>query len=175
MRPVHRRVAAWKRECNLPTVFEPAEPDLRRALAAVRRVFGQSAEVIALDDHQSFELHHVALPLPRVAAAAAQARAYYGGVLGLTETSTDTPSGTPVGRGGIWFRGGSLRLHLTVTDRFRPTRTAHPGIQVRDLAALAARLRGRGLAVQPDQDFPGYQRFLTADPFGNRLEFLQLP
>lgn len=102
--------------------------------------------------------------------AEAQARAYYGELLGLTEI--DKP---PVlaARGGAWFRAGGLELHLGVEDPFAPARKAHPGILVDDLESLVECLRAAGETVQPDTDFPGMRRFYTADPFGNRLEFLQ--
>lgn len=76
-------------------------------------------------------------------------------------------------RGGVWFRAGGVELHLGVEIDFRPARKAHPGILVTDLDGLAARLAAAG--VQPDWDgeFPGHRRCYAADPFGNRLEFLQ--
>ena len=37
----------------------------------------------------------------------------------------------------------------------------------------AARLRAVGAPVLFDTDFPGMRRFYSADPLGNRLEFLQ--
>lgn len=115
-----------------------------------------------------WSLHHVQIAMPR--GAEARARAFYGDLLGLTEI--DKP---PVlaARGGAWFRGGGLELHLGVEEPFAPAKKAHPGILTDDLDALAERLRAAGEAVQPDGDFPGMRRFYTADPFGNRLEFLE--
>lgn len=55
---------------------------------------------------------------------------------------------------------------------FRPQRKAHPGILVADLDALATRLRGDGIAVDWDDNFPGMRRFYAHDNNGNRLEFL---
>ena len=42
-----------------------------------------------------------------------------------------------------------------------------------DSQALAARLEAAGVEVAWDDDFPGHRRFYAADPFGNRLEFLE--
>jgi hypothetical protein len=39
--------------------------------------------------------------------------------------------------------------------------------------ALARRLEEAGYPATWDGDFPGHDRFCSADPFGNRLEFLQ--
>lgn len=113
-------------------------------------------------------LHHVQLAIPPGSEAAC--RAFWGGVLGLTEI--DKPA-TLAGRGGCWFRGGGLEIHLGVEAAFVPAAKAHPGIEVDDLQALAERLAAAGASVLWDGDFPGYDRFYSADPFGNRLEFLQ--
>jgi catechol 2,3-dioxygenase-like lactoylglutathione lyase family enzyme len=119
------------------------------------------------DQASAFALHHVQLCMPRGAEAAA--RDFYAGVLGLAEI-TKPPA--LAARGGVWFRAGTLELHLGVEDDFQPARKAHPGILVDDLDGLDARLRAHGLQPRPDENFPGYRRFYLDDCFGNRLEFL---
>jgi catechol 2,3-dioxygenase-like lactoylglutathione lyase family enzyme len=113
-------------------------------------------------------LHHMQLAMP--AGAEENARAFFVGVLGMTEV--DKP---PVlaARGGAWFRSGGLELHLGVEEDFRPARKGHPGILVSDLDAVVDRLRAAGQDVRWDGDFPGFRRIYAHDPFGNRLEFLQ--
>jgi catechol 2,3-dioxygenase-like lactoylglutathione lyase family enzyme len=113
-------------------------------------------------------LHHAQLAMP--AGAEPQVRAFYGGILGMTEL--DKP---PVlaARGGCWFRSGALELHLGVERDFSPARKAHPGMLVSDIDALAARLTASGVDVEWDDEFPGHRRFYAHDPLGNRLEFLQ--
>jgi catechol 2,3-dioxygenase-like lactoylglutathione lyase family enzyme len=113
-------------------------------------------------------LHHAQLAMP--AGAEPAVRAFYGGILGMTEL--DKP---PVlaARGGCWFRSGALELHLGVERDFRPARKAHPGMLVSDIDALAARLTASGVDVEWDDEFPGHRRFYAHDPLGNRLEFLQ--
>jgi hypothetical protein len=97
-------------------------------------------------------------------------RAYYGDVLGMTEIPKP-----PVlaARGGCWFRAGAVQLHLGVGDDFRPAEKAHPGLRVRGIDALAARLTAHGAPVTWDHDLPGHRRFYSEDPVGNRLEFLE--
>ncbi|MET9146541.1 VOC family protein [Streptomyces sp. NPDC004042] len=97
-------------------------------------------------------------------------RAYYAGVLGMTETPKP-----PVlaARGGCWFGAGVVRLHLGVEADFRPARKAHPGLRVTDLDACAARLTAHGAPVTWDDTLPGHRRFYSEDPVGNRLEFLE--
>lgn len=50
---------------------------------------------------------------------------------------------------------------------------AHPGLRVHDLDAFAARLTAAGAPVTWDDQLPGHRRFYSADPVGNRLEFLE--
>jgi catechol 2,3-dioxygenase-like lactoylglutathione lyase family enzyme len=98
-------------------------------------------------------------------------RAFYVGVLGLTEKPK--PS-ILAARGGCWFVGHDIELHLGVEDDFRPARKAHPGLLWEGLDALAARLTAAGYPVRwaDPAEIPGRRRFHTADPHGNRLEFL---
>ena len=100
-----------------------------------------------------------------------RARAFYGGLLGLTELEKP---GTMRASGGAWFALGGAQLHVGVEDPFTPATKAHPGLSVADaeLDALAARLQAAGAPVTWDDRLPGVRRFYTADPFGNRLELL---
>jgi len=100
----------------------------------------------------------------------ADARAFYGGLLGLPELPKPEPLAS---RGGCWFRAGELELHVGVEDPFAPARKAHQGFVVDDLEALRDRLAGQGIATRDDTDLPGAVRFYADDPFGNRLEFRQ--
>jgi catechol 2,3-dioxygenase-like lactoylglutathione lyase family enzyme len=113
-------------------------------------------------------VHHVQLSIP--AGGEAASRAFWGGVLGLAEL---TKPAFLAARGGCWFGGGGIEVHLGVEADFAPARKAHPGILVSGVKDLAARLEEQGVAVQWDENVPGYDRFHTHDPFGNRLEFLE--
>jgi catechol 2,3-dioxygenase-like lactoylglutathione lyase family enzyme len=114
------------------------------------------------------QLHHVQLAIPPGGEDAS--RAFWGGLLGMVELEKP-----PVlaARGGCWFRGGGLEVHLGVEAAFVPARKAHPGILVSDLDLLAAELAAAEAVVTWDGEFPGHRRFYSADPFGNRLEFLE--
>jgi catechol 2,3-dioxygenase-like lactoylglutathione lyase family enzyme len=113
-------------------------------------------------------LHHVQLAIPP--GGEEQCRAFWGNVLGMTEL--EKPPALAA-RGGCWFRSGGLEVHLGVENGFIAAAKAHPGIVVGDLHALAHRLNEAGVPVIWDDDFPGFDRFYSSDPFGNRLEFLQ--
>jgi catechol 2,3-dioxygenase-like lactoylglutathione lyase family enzyme len=113
-------------------------------------------------------IDHVQVAAPR--GCEAEARAFYGGLLGLEELEKPAPLRA---RGGCWFRAGTHELHVGVEEPFAPARKAHPGFVVDDLVALAERLRAQGIDVTPDETIPGVGRAYVADPFGNRLELRQ--
>ncbi|MFC8241353.1 VOC family protein [Streptomyces chartreusis] len=97
-------------------------------------------------------------------------RAYYVGVLGMTEIPKP-----PVlaARGGCWFRAGGVQLHLGIEKDFRPADKAHPGLRVAGIEGYGARLQAQGARVEWDENLPGHRRFYSQDPVGNRLEFLE--
>ncbi|MFL6057175.1 MAG: VOC family protein [Actinoallomurus sp.] len=113
-------------------------------------------------------VHHVQLAAPPDTEP--RMREFYVGALGLTEVPKPPALAA---RGGAWFRAEGIEIHVGVETGFRPARKAHPGILVRDLDALADRLRAAGHDVRSDDLLPGYRRFYADDPVGNRLEFLQ--
>lgn len=118
--------------------------------------------------HAFTGVHHVQLAMPPGREQAA--RDFYAGVLGMTEVAKPAPLAR---RGGAWFRAGAVEIHLGVEDDFAPARKAHPGILVSGLDRLASHLTAAGHPVHRDDAFPGFRRFYAADPFGNRLEFLE--
>jgi catechol 2,3-dioxygenase-like lactoylglutathione lyase family enzyme len=113
-------------------------------------------------------IHHVLLACP--AGTEDASRAFYGGVLGLAEI--DKPPALAA-KGGCWFRGHGIELHLGVDTDFRPARKAHPALLVTRIDDWAARLAAAGYPVSFDDEFPSMRRFYASDPHGNRLEFLE--
>ena len=102
----------------------------------------------------------------------AEARAFYGRLLGLEELEKPEPLAA---RGGAWFACGAQQLHVGVAADFTPAAKAHPALAVTgaaDLDVLAERLTGAGAPVHWDDELPGVPRFYTEDPWGNRLEIL---
>ncbi len=119
-------------------------------------------------------IHHVQISCP--AGSETALRAFYSGVLGLAEKAKPAPLAA---RGGCWFAGDGIELHLGVEPDFRPARKAHPGLfwpSITDLEALAGRLEAAGYPVTWSDELmlldPPLRRFHTLDPNGNRLEFL---
>jgi catechol 2,3-dioxygenase-like lactoylglutathione lyase family enzyme len=113
-------------------------------------------------------LDHVQLAMP--AGQEARARSFYCDVLGLIE---EPKPPNLDGRGGAWFRGGALRLHLGVDPDFHPAGKAHPALLVRGLADLVARCQAAGFPPMAGEPLEGFERVYVSDPFGNRIELLQ--
>jgi catechol 2,3-dioxygenase-like lactoylglutathione lyase family enzyme len=113
-------------------------------------------------------LHHLLLAMP--VGGEEEARQFYGGLLGLQELPKPAHLAE---RGGCWFQGPSLQLHLGVEEDFRSARKAHPAFAVRGLAALRERLEQAGAEVAEDAPLDGYDRLYAFDPFGNRLELIE--
>ena len=113
-------------------------------------------------------IHHVQLACPPGSEPAL--REFYGRVLGMEEVQKPA---SLAARGGCWFKGFDIELHLGVEDVFQPARKAHPGLLVSGLDGWADRLRSAGYPVRFDDAFPGMRRFYSQDPNGNRLEFLE--
>src|SRR5215471_2321143 len=117
---------------------------------------------------QILRIDHVQLAMPP--GREDEARAFYGGLLQIPEVPKPPPLAA---RGGVWFEGDDVRVHLGIDEDFRAAPKAHPAFLVRDLAALAKRLRAAGVEVVDDGLMPGYRRVYVTDPFGNRLELLE--
>jgi catechol 2,3-dioxygenase-like lactoylglutathione lyase family enzyme len=113
-------------------------------------------------------IEHVQLAMPPGEEQAA--RGFYTGLLGLPEVPKPPELAK---RGGCWFEGPGVKVHLGVEADFRPARKAHPALLVDDLAGMVASLAKAGLEVIPDDPVNGRERCYVGDPFGNRIELMQ--
>lgn len=123
------------------------------------------------------KLHHVQISMP--SGEEAEARRFYGDVLGLQEV--DKPPSL-IGRGGCWFRAYDddvvvAELHLGVETPFMPAKKAHPGLvceSLEELERVAEQITDGGYEVSwAERDtFDGYIRFHARDGFGNRIEIM---
>jgi catechol 2,3-dioxygenase-like lactoylglutathione lyase family enzyme len=120
-------------------------------------------ELVALD--------HVQLAMPPGVEADAAAEAFYCGVLGLERIPKPEPL---AGRGGCWFRHGQVEVHLGVESEFHPARKAHPAFLVQHLDPLVDRIEASGRSFRWDDDLPGVRRGYVDDPFGNRVELIDV-
>jgi catechol 2,3-dioxygenase-like lactoylglutathione lyase family enzyme len=114
-------------------------------------------------------IDHVQLAMPP--GEEEKARAFYADLLGMTELPKPPELAR---RGGCWFSSADVQLHLGVEQDFRPAKKAHPALRCKDYAALVQRLRDAGIEVNEPDDIPGVRRCHVHDPFGNRLELIEL-
>jgi catechol 2,3-dioxygenase-like lactoylglutathione lyase family enzyme len=113
-------------------------------------------------------LDHVQVAAPP--GCEAEARRFYGELLGLPEVAKPAPLDA---RGGVWFAcGAHQQLHVGVDPRHAPALKAHPALLVSKLDDLAKTLEHAGAPVTWDDALAGVRRFFTADPWGNRLELI---
>lgn len=114
-------------------------------------------------------IDHIQLAMP--VGEEGKARAFYGGVLGLTEI--DKPEALAK-HGGAWFQSAGLVLHMGVEADFHANRKAHPGLLVDDLQAFLEICHACGIETDTTQPaLQGYHRAHVFDPFGNRIELIQ--
>ena len=129
-------------------------------------------ERVLVDGHHRLVVicgfHHVQLAMPR--GKEDEAERFYDGLLGLKRV---TKPAELQARGGAWFRDAGVEVHLGVEDDFRPARKAHPAFIVDGLDELRDRLRAAQVETLDDTQLEGQRRFYAADPFGNRLEFIE--
>lgn len=107
-----------------------------------------------------------------------RARAFYGGLLGLTEIPRPD-----FGFPGVWYSlGGDLQLHIIVNEQWpfpRLDRTAfeirapHFALAVEDADALAERLARTGYPFHDYVSTPtGLRQLFVHDQDGNMVEFI---
>ena len=115
------------------------------------------------------DLDHVQLAAPP--GCEAEARRFFGGLLGLEEV--EKPHQLRA-RGGVWFALGDRQLHIGVENPFTPAQKAHVALRLdaQDIDHIAQALTTAGAQIEWDDSLPSVRRFYTADPWGNRLEFL---
>ena len=109
-------------------------------------------------------IDHVQLAIP--VGAEDEARAFYVGVLGLTEQPKPP---TMASRGGAWFGAGSVRIHVGAEADFVPARKAHPALLMNELRSFISE---SGLIAKWNTEIEGLVRCHVDDPFGNRIELI---
>lgn len=113
-------------------------------------------------------IHHIQLAMPP--GGEETATRFYQGILGIPRVPKPDHLAA---RGGCWFESGTVRIHLGVEAGFAPARKAHPALLAEDLTDLRHRFEEAGVVIEIDRPLPGFERLYVADPFGNRLEFLE--
>ena len=112
-------------------------------------------------------LDHVQLAMPP--RREADARRFYGDLLGLREVPKPAALAD---RGGCWFAGPGVAIHLGVEEPFAPAAKAHPALLVADVGIARLALVAAGAPLVEDGSGLPVRRCYTADPFGNRIELV---
>lgn len=115
-------------------------------------------------------VHHVQITIPK--GAEAEGRHFYCNILGLKEI--DKPDSLK-GRGGFWLQLANIDIHVGNEDTIDRTSTkAHLAYQVEDIMHWRKVLTDNQITIIESIPIPYIERFEFRDPFGNRVEILQV-
>lgn len=115
-------------------------------------------------------LNHAQITIPK--GAEEQGRQFYCGLLGMPEIPKPE---SLRGRGGFWLQAGDRQVHIGTEDGVDREKTkAHLAYEVDDVAAWRVFLEQHAIPVLDSVPISGCERFEFRDPFGNRVEFIQL-
>jgi catechol 2,3-dioxygenase-like lactoylglutathione lyase family enzyme len=110
---------------------------------------------------------HVQICIPR--GMEDEARKFYTGVLGLKEIPKPA---SLMPNGGLWYQVANVELHLGVETPVISTKR-HPAFEIDDVAAARELLEDK-VEIVEEPFIPGRTRFAFIDPFGNKIELLQM-
>jgi catechol 2,3-dioxygenase-like lactoylglutathione lyase family enzyme len=113
-------------------------------------------------------LNHVQVCIP--AGAENEARAFYGGVLGLREIAK--PDALKMD-GGVWYEIADAQIHVSVVPA--PDQAdRHAAFEVENLEDIIDYLAAQGVKTRRSRSLPDARRASFYDPFGNRFELMEL-
>jgi hypothetical protein len=116
------------------------------------------------------DVHHAQITIP--IGKESVARKYYCTLLGIEEIPKPE---SLISRGGFWLQVGSFQIHVGLEDGFdRRSTKAHIAYRVSSLDEMRDKLTANGFEVIGGIPVPGMARIESRDPFGNRIEFLEL-
>jgi catechol 2,3-dioxygenase-like lactoylglutathione lyase family enzyme len=109
---------------------------------------------------------HVCVPPERLE----EAKTFYTEIIGLE--LIDRPDHL-FSSAGYWLNIGNVQLHIGV-EPIHPQTIRHTALQVADVEAARLHLLCNNVKIIEEPVIPGRSRFAFLDPFGNRMELLQL-
>ena len=74
---------------------------------------------------------------------------------------------------GCWFDIGDIQLHIS-TEHAQPRSNRHIAFEVTDVVAAKKQLEKYHVEIMEEPVVPGWDRFAFFDPFGNRVELIQV-
>jgi catechol 2,3-dioxygenase-like lactoylglutathione lyase family enzyme len=114
-------------------------------------------------------LDHIMLCIPE--GKEEEARAFYTNILGLPELKE---LGYPIPNGAIWFQMGDIQLHVRAEKNHDATSQRHPAFEVNNLEAARALLVENKIEIKNESKIPDRNRLSFRDPFGNRIELIEM-
>ncbi len=99
-----------------------------------------------------------------------EARKFYGEVLGLREL---TDLGYVLPKGAMWFEIGDVQLHIRA-ESIQHYSERHPAFEITNIRNAQEILESHGITIKYESLIPDRIRFSFRDPFGNRIEFLEM-
>lgn len=76
--------------------------------------------------------------------------------------------------GGFWCRAGAIELHIGLEETDGSKSKRHPAFEVENLEGARDFLTELCVEMKEEIQIPGLKRFSFYDPFGNRIELLEL-
>jgi catechol 2,3-dioxygenase-like lactoylglutathione lyase family enzyme len=111
-------------------------------------------------------INHVQISIPK--GKEDDARAFYTDIIGLTEIPKPA---SLLANGGLWYQVADIELHLGIEAEIKTRR--HPAFEIADVVAARTLLQDI-VEIVEEPHIPGRIRFAFIDPFGNKIELLQL-
>ncbi|MCO5935553.1 VOC family protein [Mucilaginibacter sp. RB4R14] len=109
---------------------------------------------------------HICVPPQRLE----EAKDFYTNVLGLE--LIDRPNHL-FSSAGYWLNIGNVQLHIGV-EPVLPRSIRHTAMEVLNIDTARTHLQDNGVEIVEEPVIPGRERFAFIDPFGNRMELLQM-
>jgi catechol 2,3-dioxygenase-like lactoylglutathione lyase family enzyme len=97
---------------------------------------------------------------------------FYSEVLGLQEIEIPSTF-IPIGAKVRWFRLGNQHIHLMPSPQPDARSSRHIALEIDDAQAGRQYFRSQGLDIGEEPLIPGADRFVIADPDGNRIELIE--
>lgn len=115
-------------------------------------------------------VHHIQMTAPK--GCEPDARAFYVGLLGLEEIAKPK---TLQDRGGVWFRTPSGDIHIAARESDTPpSQHRHVALRVKSADTLRRKLQQANIKIEEAPEVSGWRRFFAYDPFGNKIEILEI-
>ncbi|CAN5167816.1 VOC family protein [soil metagenome] len=109
---------------------------------------------------------HICVPADKLE----EAKQFYINIIGLQQK--ERPKQLDASKG-YWFTIGDIELHIGVDEPVARVRR-HTAFEVEDIEAARRQFNKYGVEIAEEPHIPGRERFAFIDPFGNRMELLQM-